>query len=153
LAAMGRLAANPIPLAPTESNTPGDPPAAFPDLHPLARAAKGQAMELLARDSRRGADLSLGLLQLSLSQPTRVDLRSQRGGHTQLENLEGDLSIPVLPPFELRLTPAPSPSAVRWKGQVIQGKAPSPSARSTTGVYAIPLTPDPHQPSTPPKTP
>lgn len=161
LAAMGRLTANPIPLAPTPSGpAAGEPALAFPDLQPLARAAKGQAMDLLSRDSKNGGpDLSLGLLQLSLSQPTQVELSSQRGGRTQLQGLEGELSIPVLPPFELRLNPAPAPAAVRWKGQVVPGTSGTPSGqqpvgKTRTAVYAIPPPPAPKPtPSTPPKTP
>lgn len=159
LAAMGRLSGTPITLAPIESETAKQPIRLFPDLHPLARAAKGQAMDLLAQDTKRqGSDLSLGLLQLSLRQPTQLDLSSQRSGRIQLERLEGDLSIPVLPPFELRLNPAPPPAAVRWKGQVIAAKAPPPSANASaekagSGTYVIPLPPVAKPPGTVPKSP
>lgn len=153
LAAMGRLAVSPIPLAPAQPITLERPTDAFPDIHPLRKAAKGNAMELLAKETKQSAaDLSLGLLTLRLNQPTKVDLRSSRSGDSQLVNLEGELSLPVLPPFELRLTPAPPPAAVRWKGQTLQEKGPSLSQKRhedgpNTAVYAVPAA------SPPPKTP
>ena len=161
LAAMGRLSVSPIPLAPSQSQLPGQPLATFPDLHPLAQAAKGQAMDLLFQESQRNwPDLSLGLLQLNLSEPTQLDLRSLRGGRTQLEGLSGNLSLPVLPPFELHLKPAPAPSTVRWKGQVVKpkvvntnGSSQAPTDQGGTGVYVIPLPPDPKPTATPVKTP
>lgn len=156
LAAMGRLAVSPIPLAPEATRgsggmggvqESGDHDAlalAFPDLHPLSRAAAGQAKDLLARETRKGGgELRLGLLSLDLEVPTRVDLRGGRGGSARLERLQGEISMPVLPPFELRLTPAPRPAAVRWRGQPLAPRPISMSARTTlgapsTGVYAVP---------------
>jgi len=148
LAAMGRLVAQPIPLAPSQAKTqaqspPGNP---FPDLRPLQLAADGQAMDLLHKEARQsGSDRTLGLLTLTLSQPTRLALQSQRSGPTQLEGISGDLSLPVLPPFELRLSPPPSSgAAVRWRGKALQEKAPDPSdpptEAKTTAVYRVPST-------------
>jgi transcriptional regulator with XRE-family HTH domain len=163
LAAMGRLVARPIPLSPNQAqaqaqNTPGEP---FPDLRPLQLAAAGQAMGLLRKETKQGGpDRSLGLLTLTLSQPTRLALESQRSGNTQLEGLSGDLSLPVLPPFELRLSPPPPAAAVRWRGQMLREKSPGPSEPPRTGVkttatYLVPLppAPKPPPPTTPPKTP
>lgn len=147
LAAMGRLVARPIPLSPNQAqaqNTPGEP---FPDLRPLQLAAAGQAMGLLRKQTKQGGpDRSLGLLTLTLSQPTRLALESQRSGNTQLEGLSGDLSLPVLPPFELRLSPPPPAGAVRWRGQMLREKSPGPSeppttAVKTTAIYLVPLPP------------
>jgi transcriptional regulator with XRE-family HTH domain len=158
LASMGRLAVPPIPLGPNDTSEP-DPEDPFPDLHPLKLAAKGQAMNLLTQSSKgSGPDLSLGLLNLSLSQPTQMDLRSPRSGSTQLEGLEGELSLPVLPPFELRLSPAPPPSAVRWKGQalvehVAPGSKRTSSNTNQTGVYTVPVIPPPKSVAPPGKTP
>ncbi|MFN9991489.1 MAG: helix-turn-helix domain-containing protein [Cyanobacteriota bacterium] len=161
LAAMGRLSVSPIPVAPAQSKVPEERIATFPDLHPLAQAAKGQAMDLLFQENQRSwPDLSLGLLQLNLSEPPQMDLRSLRGGRTQLEGLAGNLSLPVLPPFELHLKPAPAPSTVRWRGQVVKPKvvntnvsSQTPTDQGGTGVYVIPLPPDPKPTPTPVKTP
>lgn len=137
LAAMGRLAVKPIPLAGAETSTQEEHKDPFPELYPLQQAAKGQATALVEKESlRRGPDLSLGLLQMRLSEPTTLDLRSTRSGESQLAKLEGELSFPVLPPFELRLSPAPAPAAVRWRGQTLQGKA---NGDSTTVIYTVPV--------------
>lgn len=164
LAAMGRLVAHPIPLSPYRAQatqamegTPGKP---FPDLRPLQLAAAGQAMGLLRKEARLGGpDQSLGILNLNLSQPTRLVLDSQRSGQTELEGLAGDLSLPVLPPFELRLSPPPPPAAVRWRGQTLREQGPGPSEPSkgedkTTAVYRMPLPPAPKKaPTAPAKSP
>jgi transcriptional regulator with XRE-family HTH domain len=141
LGSLGLLASSPVPLAvaaDTEEAPPGQsrPPldtAALDTaaLHPLSRAAEGVALDLLARDSQRGdPDGSLGSLRLTLKTPTRLDLRSPRGGDWRLESLQGELSLPALPPFELRLSPPPSPGAVTWRGQ--------PLLPVRAGVYAVP---------------
>jgi hypothetical protein len=151
LAALGLLATSPVPLARAETVAAGPPglqDRALPD-HTwpdggdprlLARAAAGQAMALLARESQaKGGDLTLGLLRLELATPTRVELRGPRGADWRLEPLEGTLSLPVLPPFELRLRPAPPPGAVRWRGQPLGSRAPG----SEVGVYVVPVGPAP----------
>ena len=92
--------------------------AAFPELRPLRRAAAGQSLPKL-RQERPSPDLSLGQLRLQLAAPTRISLTS-RGGDSAIAELRGDLSLPVIPPFELRLDPPPTAAgAVRWKGQVL----------------------------------
>lgn len=158
LAAMGRLVASPIPLSPSPSQDQTDPGEPFPDLHPLKLAAAGRAMTLLSKESKQGGpDLTLGRLTLSLSQPTQVDLQSKRSGDTQLEGIVGDLSLPVLPPFELRLTPPPPGAAVRWRGQPLREKRPAasepPTSETTsTAVYAVPA-PGAWKPAAPVPTP
>lgn len=156
LAALGRLTASPVPLVVVgmgaaegvsarqgQGAAAGAPPT-WGELHPLARASSGVALDVLARESqRRGVDGGLGVLRLTLDAPTRVDLRGLRGGDWRLERLQGDISLPVLPPFELRLSPAPPPGAVRWRGQPLpalsaaSGVAPSPTDRAS-GRYAVP---------------
>ncbi|MEB3256978.1 MAG: helix-turn-helix transcriptional regulator [Cyanobacteriota bacterium] len=160
LAAMGRLVARPIPLTPNQAQAPSNPEEPFPDLRPLQRAAAGQAMGLLRRESKpSGPDRTLGLLTLSLNQPTRLALDSLRSGQTQLEGLSGDLSLPVLPPFELRLSPPPPAAAVRWRGKTLQEKGPDASEPPDSGVkptavYRVPLAPPPKPvPPAPAKTP
>lgn len=158
LAAMGRLVGHPISLGPNDTSQ-ADAEEPFPDLHPLKVAAEGQAMNLLSQISKAGgADQSLGLLNLTLNQPTQIDLRSPRSGTTQLGGLEGELSLPVLPPFELRLSPPPPPSAVRWKGRllahkVLSGTAQTSSNKTQTGIYVVPTVVPPKSLAPPKKTP
>jgi hypothetical protein len=144
LAALGRLTTSPVPLVVVG---PGAATVALPqreELRPLSRAAKGVALDLLARESQAGGvDGRLGQLRLRLDVPTRVDLRSGRGGDARLEPVQGDLSLPVLPPFQLRLSPAPPPGAVRWRGQPLPpltaaSAAPSPAASAAGALYAVP---------------
>jgi transcriptional regulator with XRE-family HTH domain len=97
---------------------------AHPDLRPLEQAAAGKALQRLRQESdSRRPDLSLGVVRMSLERPTRVELRSPRGGDTTLTDVQGELALPVLPPFRLRLAPAPAAGAVQWKGAAL---APSP---------------------------
>ena len=91
---------------------------AYPDLRPLGKAAAGQGLQRLRWEtSQNRPDLALGLLRLELARPTRVSLRSDRGVETQLPAMQGSLNLPVLPPFSLRLEPAPAVGSVRWNGQ------------------------------------
>ncbi len=123
LARQGLLSTTPI--APLEGR--GDRPlsqpssllAAYPELAPLQRAAKGQALGRLQHESQGlQVDLALGQLSLQLNSPSRVAIISERSGTTTLSQVSGNLSLPVLPPFRLRLEPAPSSAtAVRWNGQ------------------------------------
>jgi transcriptional regulator with XRE-family HTH domain len=89
--------------------------AAFPELRPLRRAASGQSLAKL-RQERLGPDLSLGQLRLQLAAPTKINLTS-RGGNSSLTGLSGELALPVLPPFALRLDPPPAAGSVRWNNQ------------------------------------
>ncbi|MEB3244322.1 MAG: helix-turn-helix transcriptional regulator [Cyanobacteriota bacterium] len=148
LAAMGQLAGEVDPLAPRVARPLGEQrrPIPFAELHPLAVAERGQAMELLAGESqRREPDLSLGVLTLQLSAPTDVALRGPRGVDTELKGVRGTLTLPVLPPFELRLSPEPPATAVRWRGQ--------PLARNAAKAYLVPVTPTPAAGASPPPAP
>lgn len=102
---------------------------AHPDLRPLAQAAAGQALQRLRQESdNRRPDLSLGVVRLTLERPTRVELRTPRGGDTTLTEVQGELALPVLPPFRLRLAPAPAAGAVLWKDTTL-----SPAPRDKEG--------------------
>jgi len=124
LASAGLLSSRPIPPlpanAPEVKDTEADVLKAFPELRPLQRASAGQALARLRREGDGGerADLSLGTLELTLERPTRLRLVGGTGAPTVLENLEGRLTLPVLPPFRLSLEPAPPPggTAIRWRG-------------------------------------
>lgn len=110
--------------------------AAYPDLQPIRRAAAGQALQRLQQDRRDpGPDLALGVLQLQLATPTAVEISGSRTGDSRLEAVRGQLSLPVLPPFRLRLDPPPaadSVAAVRWRGVALSPQA------ATPGTYSVP---------------
>ena len=106
---------------------------AFPDLRPISQASSGQGLRLLRKETRTsGPDLSLGILNLSIPTPTRVEIRSSRSGATTLNDVEGELALPVLPPFRLTLSPDTPGAAVRWRGAAL---APLPGGG---GSYAVP---------------
>ncbi len=92
-----------------------------PGLLPLEQAAEGVALARLRQESRSGdADLSLGWLALRLERPTRIVLRSEVGGESRFEVEAGTVRLPVLPPFRLRLDPAPTESgAVQWRNEIL----------------------------------
>lgn len=125
LAAQGLHVLRPIPPLSAEQSDRADLEdadrailGAYPDLRPLGKAAAGQGLQRLRREtSQNRPDLALGLLRLELARPTRLSLRSDRGVETQLPAVQGSLSLPVLLPFSLRLEPAPPAGSVRWNGQ------------------------------------
>jgi len=140
LASRGLLSSHPLPplkdpaaTAAAAGRADAELLEAFPDLRPISQAASGQGLRLLRKEAgTRGPDLSLGILTLSTPTPTRVEIRSDRGGTTTLSGVEGELALPVLPPFRLTLSPEPQGGVVRWRGAVL---APL-SGRS--GTYAVP---------------
>lgn len=147
LASQGLLSSRPFPPLSDPASTTATGAdaallAAFPDLRPISQAAAGQGLVQWRRESGKGGpDLSLGILELRTSLPAQVVIRSSRGGATSLKGVEGDLALPVLPPFQLEITPDPGQGAVRWRGAAllpIPGKA---------GTYSVPA------PLTPPEKP
>jgi transcriptional regulator with XRE-family HTH domain len=128
LALRGRLTAQPLPpMAPAAEATANGEDAdallleAYPELQPLRRAAAGQALRRLRAERRAtpATDLSLGRLVLRLASPTRLRLTSQRDSDTSLSGVVGLISLPVLPPWDLRLDPPPPPGRVLWRGQTL----------------------------------
>jgi len=142
LASRGVLSTHPLPplkepaaAAAASAQTGAELLEAFPDLRPINQAASGKGLRLLRKDARTGGpDLSLGILNLTTTTPTRVEIRSDRGGTTTLSGVEGELALPVLPPFRLTLSPEPQGAAVRWRGVV---QAPQ---SGEAGTYAVPPT-------------
>ncbi|MEB3322445.1 MAG: helix-turn-helix transcriptional regulator [Synechococcaceae cyanobacterium] len=139
LAALGRLTVAPLPITPR----PGDADSAaaearllqaHPDLRPLQVAGRGQALQRLRREARQDRpDLSLGVLTLRLARPTRLELRSAAGDAGRLEEARGELALPVLPPFRLRLDPPPAAGdAVLWRGRPLV-PGPTPKAPADGG--------------------
>lgn len=125
LASQGLLSSRPLPplgnpAAATAGGADAALLAAFPDLRPISQAAAGQGLRLLRQQSSKGGpDLSLGILGLTTTAPTQVEIRSSRGESTSLKGVEGELNLPVLPPFRLELKPEPARGTVRWKGTVL----------------------------------
>lgn len=134
IASRGLHSTRPIPVldparAPLAGGADAAVLAAFPDLRPTDRAAAGKALAQLRSEAEAPSpSLALGALELVLEQPTRLELSSDRSGGTTLEGARGQLSLPVLPPFRLRLDPAPPAAAVRWNGSVLAPQAGEPGA-------------------------
>jgi len=115
--------------------------AAYPDLQPLQWVTAGRGLERLRRETRDpGPDLGLSELRLDLEAPTALELTGSRSSPTRLPEVRGQLSLPVLPPFELRLDPAPAADAVRWRGALLRPDPGSP------GRYRYPAPPSPSNP-------
>ena len=137
LAAQGRLSLRPIPpLAASEQNRAQPAGAsllqAFPELRPLELAGRGQGLKLLAQETAAPAQ-SQGLLELRLGQSSQVSLNSDGGLSTKMEEMKGELRLPLTSPFQLRLNPPPSAgSAVLWNGQ------PLPPLSTQLGQYQVP---------------
>lgn len=121
----------------------------FPELRPLRSASAGVARARLRQDRRsERADLAAGVLRLRLERPSDVLLRGATGGApTQLRAVQGDLSLPVLPPFRLTIVPAPAGgpagsveagATVLWNGQPLAGRQ---------GDYRYPPSPQPAPPA------
>jgi hypothetical protein len=142
LASRGVLSTHPLPplkepaaAAAASAQTDGELLEAFPDLRPISQAASGKGLRLLRKEARAGGpDLSLGILNLTTPTPTRVEIRSDRGGTTTLSGVEGELALPVLPPFRLTLSPEPQGATVRWRGAVLAPQS------GEGGAYAVPPT-------------
>lgn len=106
---------------------------AYQDVLPLHSAASGRGLRQWRQESQlAGVDLSLGWLSVRLNGPTSLQLKDSEGRRTTLEGAEGEITLPVLPPFELNLNPAVAELAVRWNGRAL---SPEPSA---AGRYRYP---------------
>jgi transcriptional regulator with XRE-family HTH domain len=99
----------------------------YQDVLPLRSAASGVALRQWRQESQQaGVDLSLGWLSVRLNGPTRLQLKDSEGRRTTLEGAEGELTLPVLPPFELNLNPAVPALAVRWNGRALSAEPTDP---------------------------
>ena len=141
LASQGLLSTRPLPpaVAPPAAGAVGADAAlleAFPDLRPISQAAAGQGLRVLRGEvGSAGPDLSLAILSVTTARPTRVEIRSRLAGSSRLVGVEGELAIPVLPPFQLQLSPDPPQGSVRWRGVALEPLPDQP------GRYAFPLPP------------
>lgn len=134
LVLQGRLTARPLPpMAPTAEAAASAEDAdallleAYPELRPLRGAARGQALRRLREEGATAprADLQLGALELALARPSRLRLEGRLPPPTQLTDLSGRLSLPVLPPFLLEIEPPPT-EPVRWRGRPLAAEAGAP---------------------------
>jgi transcriptional regulator with XRE-family HTH domain len=108
----------PLATPTSPENNQGLLTGAYQDVLPLRSAASGRGLRQWRQETQdAGADLTLGWLSVRLNGPTRLQLKDSEGRRTTLESAEGDLTLPVLPPFELKLNPAVAAQAVRWNGR------------------------------------
>ncbi|MFN9385801.1 MAG: helix-turn-helix domain-containing protein, partial [Cyanobacteriota bacterium] len=114
---------------------------AYQDVLPLRSAASGRALRQWRQESQdAGVNLTMGWLSVRLNGPTRLQLKDSEGRRSTLEVAEGELNLPVLPPFELNLNPATAAQAVRWNGRAL---SPEPSE---AGRYRYPPATSPQAP-------
>jgi transcriptional regulator with XRE-family HTH domain len=135
LALQGRLSARPLPpMAPAAEAAASGEDAdallleAYPELKPLRGASRGQALRRLQAEGRSAPrpDLRLGELTVLLESPSRLRLQGRQGEATELNGVSGQMNLPVLPPFQLEIGPAPAAGRVRWRGQVVAAEAGAP---------------------------
>lgn len=145
LAERGLLSSRPLPVSADPLTAGRTPPEqalrqAFPDLEPIRQAAGGLGLQQWRREAATPPqDLSMGVLRLTTNQPTRVEIQSQAEGASRLEGIEGTLSLPLLPPFALRLTPAPQAGSVLWRGKALAASMDQPGRYSVPAASAAPL--------------
>lgn len=145
LAAAGLLALQPVPpLGPSQASQPPKPQGKtqllqlYPGLRPLELAAGGQAKKLIRAEAQLPGPGQPGQLRIQINQPSQLLLESQAGIRTKLKASQGELVLPISPPFRLSLNPAPQdPSSVEWNGEVL---LPSGANR---GVFNLPPQPRP----------
>jgi transcriptional regulator with XRE-family HTH domain len=136
LAALGLLALRPVPAQPAPAQDSADQALlrSFPELRPLDLASRGQGLRLLAAPSASPVNGGMpGLLELDLAEPSRLVLSGGGGMRSTLEAAQGQLRLPLTPPWELQLAPAPQrPDQVRWNGQEL------PTLPGRPGQFAVP---------------
>ena len=125
LAALGLLAARPIPpLPPRQQATPPRPEQAllklYPDLRPLELAARGQGLGQLRR-AKPTPPQPAGLLEVQLAQASQLSLESASRVRTSLRSASGSFSLPLTGSFRLSVEPPPGPTdRVIWNGAPLQ---------------------------------
>jgi transcriptional regulator with XRE-family HTH domain len=132
---------SPLPIAPLPAREQGQPADAgtallrlYPDLRPLQRADRGVALQALQRSSRAASlENGPGVLELNLTRPSSISLSSESGQRSNLQGAQGQLSLQLQPPLQLRISPAPGAGEVLWKGM------PLPAAAGQPGQFSLPL--------------
>jgi transcriptional regulator with XRE-family HTH domain len=123
-------------------------------LRPLEQVRSSSAEQWL---QAVGSDAqgSIGVLQVILSQPRQLQVSSRGGDRLNLKGGAGNLTLQLLPPVQLTITPPPSAAdRVLWNGQPQQPDA------KTKGLYRVeaaplpkPAAPASERPQTAPRSP
>lgn len=113
-----------LPPAPPLAAAGGTLLQAYPDLRPLHRAAAGRGLNQLRQEIQPHAAGSPGRLSLELNRAATVDLRSAGSEAIHLEQLSGQLDLPLRPPFTLEIRPATAVGRVEWNGQPLRAEGP-----------------------------
>ena len=115
----------PIPI-----NTPLESDQILKGLRPLEeelKASLGQLNLPLDQPTRPG------VLEINLNQPRQISLSSEGGDRTNLQGATGTVTLQLLPPINLSITPPPGEAdSVRWNGQVLAPKT------NQAGSYHLP---------------
>ena len=115
----------PIPI-----NTPLDSDQILKGLRPLEEvvsARQGQPSLPLDQLTRPG------ILEINLNQPRQISLSSEGGDRTNLQGATGTVTLQLLPPIDLSITPPPGEAdSVRWNGQALAPKT------NQAGSYHLP---------------
>ena len=115
----------PIPI-----NTPLDSDQILKGLRPLEEVVTaGQGQPSLPIDQLTRP----GILEINLNQPRQISLSSEGGDRTNLQGATGTVTLQLLPPIDLSITPPPGEAdSVRWNGQALAPKT------NQAGSYHLP---------------
>ena len=153
LAAANLLSLKPIaPLPAAEQAKPANPGttllSTYPELRPLQQASRGVGRSALntlsATDTRQPQN---GVLELSLSQASSIDLQSESGQRSQLNGAKGQLVWQLETPLQLSITPAPKAGEVLWNGAPLPNNDQQPGRFKLPQAKAQPLSADGAAPS------
>ncbi len=79
-----------------------------------------------------------GVLTLNLNEPRQISLSSEGGDRTNLQGTKGTLTLQLVPPLDLKITPAPSPKdSVRWNGQPLTSQTNQPGSYHLSQAAAL----------------
>ena len=120
----------PIPI-----NTPLDSDQILKGLRPLEEeltASLGQLDLPLDQPTRPG------VLEINLNQPRQISLSSEGGDRTNLQGATGTVTLQLLPPVDLSITPPPGEAdSVRWNGQALTPKTNQPGSYHLSQAAAL----------------
>ena len=138
------------PIAPTAddldlNNQRQTVAASIPGLRPLEDSKQRPLLQLLPpsspQETANQADgQNLGLLQLSLSRPSTINITSEGGDRTALQGSQGSLTLQLLAPINLTVSPPlQADDQLLWNGK------PQSPLNDKPGSYRLPQT-DPRSP-------
>ena len=154
LARSNSLSLRPIPADLSRAGGgPGDDPAVAA-LRPLEMMHSSSPQQWLEASGSE-AQGSIGVLQVILSQPSRLEVSSRGGDRLNLNGSVGNLTLQLLPPVQLTITPPlAAADRVLWNGQPQQ---PDAKAKGLYRVVDVPPTkpeaPASERPQTAPRSP